>query len=177
MLAVGEHTDRSVVFADAVDPAGEVIFGAKGRFQKTFDDLAVGEGLLLRVLARHDAGNIRRSRGGSCREREEARGCHERSQRAAKGTSKPHDGPRFAQWVLDRDRNGKIPYGRRIAQYRTVRNPQTDQFFTITVVPTETRLYRSVTSSLVMRKQPDETAWPIVSGSLEPWMRYSVEPR
>ena len=33
------------------------------------------------------------------------------------------------------------------------------------------------TSSLVMRKQPDDTAWPIVSGSLEPWMRYSVEPR
>jgi hypothetical protein len=27
---------------------------------------------------------------------------------------------------------------------------------------------RSITSSLVMRKQPEETAWPIVSGSFEP---------
>ena len=35
----------------------------------------------------------------------------------------------------------------------------------------ETRLYRSVTSSLLMRKQPDDTAWPIVSGpGRSPWI-------
>src|SRR3981189_2232685 len=28
-----------------------------------------------------------------------------------------------------------------------------------------------------MRKQPDDTACPIVSGSLDPWMRHSREPR
>src|SRR5580704_5681081 len=28
-----------------------------------------------------------------------------------------------------------------------------------------------------MRQQPDDTAWPMVSGSFEPWMRYRVEPR
>lgn len=45
------------------------------------------------------------------------------------------------------------------------------QFFTITFVPTFTRSYRSTTSLLVMRMQPDDTAAPIVSGSFEPWMR------
>ncbi len=42
---------------------------------------------------------------------------------------------------------------------------------TTTLVPIFTRLYRSTTSSLVMRMQPEDTAWPIDSGSLEPWMR------
>src|SRR5882724_6135487 len=28
-----------------------------------------------------------------------------------------------------------------------------------------------------MRKHPDDTACPIVSGSFDPWMRYSVDPR
>ena len=44
-------------------------------------------------------------------------------------------------------------------------------YCTITVVPTATRSYRSLMSSLVRRKQPDDTAWPMVSGSFEPWMR------
>src|SRR5512139_1746194 len=48
---------------------------------------------------------------------------------------------------------------------------------TTTLEPTFTRLNRSVTSSLVMRIQPEETNLPIVVGSLVPWMRYSLEPR
>ena len=48
---------------------------------------------------------------------------------------------------------------------------------TTTFVPTFTRSYRSMTSALRMRMQPDDTFWPIVQGSFEPWMRYSVEPR
>src|SRR4030088_1777268 len=35
-----------------------------------------------------------------------------------------------------------------------------------------TRSNRSMTSSLVMRMQPDDMAWPIYSGWLVPWMRY-----
>src|SRR5262249_11549728 len=35
---------------------------------------------------------------------------------------------------------------------------------TTTGAPTLTRPYRSITSSLVMRMQPDEIAWPIYSG-------------
>jgi len=45
------------------------------------------------------------------------------------------------------------------------------RYCTITVVPTATRSYRSLISSLVRRKQPDDTAWPMLSGSFEPWMR------
>ena len=37
-----------------------------------------------------------------------------------------------------------------------------------TLVPTGTRSYRSATSVLTSRKQPDETAVPIVSGRLVP---------
>src|SRR6059058_5225776 len=48
---------------------------------------------------------------------------------------------------------------------------------TTTLVPTSTRLNRSLTSSLVSRMQPEETNFPIVEGSLVPWMRYSLEPR
>jgi len=39
---------------------------------------------------------------------------------------------------------------------------------TTTLVPTLTRLKRSVTSSLVRRMQPYETNFPIVDGSLVP---------
>ena len=42
---------------------------------------------------------------------------------------------------------------------------------TTTLVPILTRAKRSTTSSLVMRKHPEDTAWPMVSGSFEPWMR------
>ena len=42
---------------------------------------------------------------------------------------------------------------------------------TTTLVPTGTRLKRSMTSGLTSRKQPEETAWPIVCGWLVPWMR------
>src|SRR5437764_14472897 len=45
---------------------------------------------------------------------------------------------------------------------------------TTTTVPIFTRLKRSITSSLVMRMQPDEIAEPMNSGWLVPWMRYSV---
>ena len=42
---------------------------------------------------------------------------------------------------------------------------------TTTLAPTLTRPYRSITSSLRIRMQPDETLVPMVQGSLEPWMR------
>jgi hypothetical protein len=45
---------------------------------------------------------------------------------------------------------------------------------TTTIAPCFTRFTRSMTSSLVMRMQPDEMAWPIYSGWLVPWMRYRV---
>ena len=37
--------------------------------------------------------------------------------------------------------------------------------------PIFTRLYRSITSSLVIRMQPEEIACPMYSGWLVPWMR------
>src|SRR5580698_2528127 len=48
---------------------------------------------------------------------------------------------------------------------------------TTTLAPTLTRPYRSITSSLRIRMQPDETLVPMVHGSLEPWIRYSDDPR
>ena len=39
---------------------------------------------------------------------------------------------------------------------------------TTTGAPTLTRLNRSVTSSFNILMQPDDTAWPMVQGSLEP---------
>src|SRR5215207_8820187 len=45
---------------------------------------------------------------------------------------------------------------------------------TTTIAPGVTRFTRSMTSSLVIRMQPDEMAWPIYSGWLVPWMRYRV---
>src|SRR5438132_6539506 len=45
---------------------------------------------------------------------------------------------------------------------------------TTTVAPCLTRSKRSMTSSLVMRMQPEEMAWPIYSGWLVPWTRYNV---
>ena len=44
-------------------------------------------------------------------------------------------------------------------------------YMTMTLVPTLTRSYRSTTSSLRRRMQPDETLVPIVHGALVPWMR------
>ena len=57
-VAVGEHPHRRVVFPDAVDAAGEMIFGAEGGLEKTLDDLAVGEDLLLAALALRDGRNF-----------------------------------------------------------------------------------------------------------------------
>src|ERR1700733_4446202 len=45
---------------------------------------------------------------------------------------------------------------------------------TTTMVPILTRLYRSITSSLVIRMQPEEIDAPIYSGWLVPWIRNSV---
>ena len=42
---------------------------------------------------------------------------------------------------------------------------------TMILVPTVTRLYRSVTSAFVSRMQPLETRVPIVAGALVPWIR------
>ena len=57
--AVGEHPHRRLVFADAVDAPGKMIFRAEGDLQKAFDDLAVGEDLLLGALALRDCRNFR----------------------------------------------------------------------------------------------------------------------
>jgi hypothetical protein len=62
--ALGEDAYRKLVFADAVDAAGEVIFGAEGGLEKTVDDLAIGEALLLGALAR---GHGRRFAGAGIR--------------------------------------------------------------------------------------------------------------
>ena len=56
--AVGEHPHRHVVFPDAVDPAGQMIFGAERGLEKAFDDFAVGKTLLLGALARGDGRNF-----------------------------------------------------------------------------------------------------------------------
>ena len=45
---------------------------------------------------------------------------------------------------------------------------------TTTIAPSFTRFTRSMMSSLVMRMQPDEMAWPIYSGWLVPWIWYRV---
>src|SRR6202035_1854473 len=48
---------------------------------------------------------------------------------------------------------------------------------TTTLAPTATRPYKSMMSALRSRMQPDDTSEPMVQGSLEPWMRYSVDAR
>ena len=53
-----------VVFPDAVDPAGEMIFGAERGLEKAIDDFAIGEGLLLGALTRGDGGILGRAGGG-----------------------------------------------------------------------------------------------------------------
>ena len=42
---------------------------------------------------------------------------------------------------------------------------------TTILVPTFTRLYRSITSAFSIRIQPLDTRWPIVAGELVPWIR------
>ena len=58
-IAFGEHAHRRDIFADAVDPAGELEFRAEGGLEKALDDLGVGETFLLRALARGDGGDFR----------------------------------------------------------------------------------------------------------------------
>ena len=79
-VAVGKHPHRPVIFADAVDAAGEMIFGAERGLQKAFDDLAVGEDLFLGALALRDGGNVRecRARHQDFAERDGAQGRRER---------------------------------------------------------------------------------------------------
>ena len=57
-VAFGEHPHWRVVFPDAVDAAGEMIFGAERGLEKPFDDLTVGEDLLLGALALCDGGDF-----------------------------------------------------------------------------------------------------------------------
>src|SRR6516225_7229473 len=56
------NTRTGPLFADAVDAAGEVIFGTEGSFQKTVDDFGIGEDLALHALACGDGGHFRRRR-------------------------------------------------------------------------------------------------------------------
>src|SRR5258708_12880877 len=48
--AVREHPHGHVVFSDAVDPARQMILGAEGGLQKSFDDFGVAETGLLPPL-------------------------------------------------------------------------------------------------------------------------------
>ncbi len=59
--AVGEYPHRHVVFPDAVDPAGQMVFGPEGGLEESLGYLGVGEGLFFRALARGDGGDF----GGS----------------------------------------------------------------------------------------------------------------
>ena len=63
--AVGIHPHRPVIFANAVDAACKMIFGAERDLQKAFDDLAVGESFFLGALALRDGGIVR---GGRARQ-------------------------------------------------------------------------------------------------------------
>ena len=58
-IAFGEDAHRRDIFADAVDPAGELELRAESGLEKTFDDLGVGEALLLCALARGDGRDFR----------------------------------------------------------------------------------------------------------------------
>ncbi len=53
-------------------------------------------------------------------------------------------------------------------------SPEPEAQSTTTLEPTGTRLNRSMASSFSMRMQPEEIAWPSISGWLVPWMRNSV---
>jgi hypothetical protein len=69
--AIGEYPHRHVVFPDAIDPAGEMIFGAERGLEKSVNDLAVGEDLPFRALTRCDGGIFgrfgrRRDHGDEC---------------------------------------------------------------------------------------------------------------
>jgi len=78
--AVDEHAHRSVIFSDAVDAAGEVIFGTEGGFQKTVGNFGIGEDLALHALACGDGGNFRRRRRRCDRRDRESRNCSEQRQ-------------------------------------------------------------------------------------------------
>ena len=56
---VDKDAHRPVVFADAVDAAGDLKFGAEGDLEEAVDDFGVGEGL---ALDRRGAGRSRRLR-------------------------------------------------------------------------------------------------------------------
>ena len=53
---VDKDADRAVVFADAVDAAGDMELGAEGDLEESVDDLGVGEGLALDRAAMGDLG-------------------------------------------------------------------------------------------------------------------------
>jgi hypothetical protein len=69
--AVDEHPHRVIVFPDAVDPAGQLEFGAERGLEESFRDLAVGERLLLGALARGDG----RDFGGGSRRHDDVAEC------------------------------------------------------------------------------------------------------
>ena len=69
-------------------------------------------------------------------------------------------------WALDRSvaSAAECPFAR---QWRN----QLERGSTKTLAPSGARRYRSMTSWLIMRMQPDETLLPMVHGSTVPWMR------
>jgi len=56
--AGGEHAHRPIVLSDAVDAAGQVIFGAERDLEEADGDFTVGEGFLFGALARSDGGDF-----------------------------------------------------------------------------------------------------------------------
>jgi hypothetical protein len=82
--AIGEHAHRNIVFPDAIDPAGQMVFGAEGGFQEPVDDFTVGERFLLSALTRRDRRDFGRNRLRpdhriACDCRQSARGYREKS--------------------------------------------------------------------------------------------------
>ena len=76
--AGGEYPHRPVIFADAIDPAGQMKFGAERGLEKPVGDFAVGESLLLGALARGDGGIF-----GAVRRSGHAAECHRGEDKAS----------------------------------------------------------------------------------------------
>ncbi|MGY4189231.1 YD repeat-containing protein [Bradyrhizobium sp. USDA 4459] len=133
-VGLGEHAHRSVELADAIDAAGEVVFGAERSLEKAVGDFRVGKALLLGALARDDRGQLTGARhaGGvshACERRK-------RQQRDAKGSRGR---------VESAHRHATLPYSPAAHKSAISRPKQVPAVFagqlfsTTTVVPTPTR--------------------------------------
>ena len=123
-VAVDEHAYRQIVFSDAVDTSGKMIFGAERGLQKPIDDLAIGERLFLGALLGGDDGDFRRRRRQPGRNAK--RSARDDDREILKRSPEPEMGTH----------HGKVPAIGATAQGLAGNETQ---FFTMTVVPTDTR--------------------------------------